>query len=58
MPTPINRRQPVTDWRFVKRAVLTIASVQIAGLLVIGAVVWHTGGRLEPSTAMASQAPR
>jgi hypothetical protein len=47
---------PREDWPFVRRTVLTIACIHLAGLLAVGAVVWHTGGKLEPSATLAAQA--
>ena len=46
---------PRAEWPFVRRTVLTIACIQLAGLLAVGAVVWHTGGKLEPGTTLAAQ---
>ena len=40
------------EWPVVRRAVLAMACIHLVGLLVIGAVVWHAGGKLEPRAAL------
>jgi hypothetical protein len=42
------------EWPFVRRTVLTIACIHLAGLLAIGAVVWHAGAKLEPSATLSA----
>lgn len=47
-------RLPREEWPFVRRFVLTIACIHLAGLLAVGAVVWHTGAKLEPSATLSA----
>jgi|tagenome__1003787_1003787.scaffolds.fasta_scaffold13290514_1 hypothetical protein len=47
-------RLPCEEWPLVRRAVLTIACMQLAGLLAVGAVVWQTGGKPEPSATLSA----
>ena len=49
-------RWPREEWPFVKRTVLTIACIHLAGLLAVGAVVWHAGEKPEPSATLSAQA--
>jgi hypothetical protein len=49
-------RLPREEWPLVRRTVLTIACIHLAGLLAVGAVVWHAGGKPEPSATLAAQA--
>jgi hypothetical protein len=47
-------RWPREEWPFVRRTVLTTACIHLVGLLAVGAVVWHTSGKLEPRAALSA----
>jgi hypothetical protein len=49
-------RWPREEWPFVRRVVLTIACIHLAGLVAVGTVIWHTGGMPGPSATLAAQA--
>jgi hypothetical protein len=40
------------EWPLVGRVILTIACIHLVRLLVIGAVVRQSGGKLKPSSAL------